>query len=252
MTIVDTHCHTGIHKYEPVETLLFHMEHAQVDKAVLIQHGGETDNSYHVECLQQHPGRFASAMAVEPDDDGTQIRHWAAQGIIGIRLSATSRAQNADPLVQWRTAAELDLVVSAPATPLALLGDEFAEVLRTFPNLSIVIEHLAGVDNSAVPPYEDYARTLAFAEHPNLSIKLPGFGEFCALPHPFSDVPPLAEMAIEAFGPSRVMWGSDWPPVSSREGYDHSLSFPMEHLSSLSDDERAWIFGETALEVWRF
>ena len=116
MTIVDTHCHTGIHKYEPVEALLFHMERAQVDKAILIQHAGETDNSYHVECLARHPDRFASAMVVEPEDDGSKIRAWAAQGIVGIRLSATSRAQGSDPLAQWRTAAELDLVVSAPAT----------------------------------------------------------------------------------------------------------------------------------------
>jgi len=51
-----------------------------------------------------------------------------------------------------------------------------------------------------------------------LTIKLPGFGEFCELPCPFEAVPPLAEMALEAFGPQRVMWGSDYPPVSSREG----------------------------------
>ena len=25
MTIVDTHCHIGLHKYEPVESLLYHM-----------------------------------------------------------------------------------------------------------------------------------------------------------------------------------------------------------------------------------
>ena len=252
MKIVDTHCHTGIHKYEPIETLLFHMEQAHVDKAVLIQHGGEIDNSYHVECMQQHPGRFASAMGVAHDDDGTQIHHWADQGIVGLRLGATARAQTSDPLAQWKAAADLDLVISAPSSPAALLSEDFAEVLRAFPDLSIVIEHLAGVGKDAEPPYEDYARVLDFAEYPNLSIKLPGFGEFCELPHPFNVVPPFAEMAIEAFGPSRVMWGSDWPPVSSREGYDHSLNFPMEYLSSLSEDERAWIFGETAIEVWRF
>lgn len=252
MTIVDTHCHTGIHKYEPVEALLFHMERAGVDKAVLIQHAGETDNGYHIECLDRHPGRFVSAMVVEPEDDGSKIRAWAERGIIGIRLPIASRAQAADPLAQWRTAAELDLVVSAPSTPGALLSEDFAEILAKFPQLSIVIEHLAGVGHDADPPYEEYTRALALAEYPNLSIKLPGFGEFCALPHPFAEVPPLAEMAIDAFGPSRVMWGSDWPPVSSREGYDHSLSFANDYLSSLSEDERAWIFGETALEVWRF
>ena len=46
MFIVDTHCHTGTNKYEPVEALMFHMEQANVSKAVLIQHAGNTDNSY--------------------------------------------------------------------------------------------------------------------------------------------------------------------------------------------------------------
>ena len=46
MIVVDTHCHAGVHKYEPVDFLLFHMEKARVDKAVLIQYGGNTDNWY--------------------------------------------------------------------------------------------------------------------------------------------------------------------------------------------------------------
>lgn len=252
MTIVDTHCHTGIHKYEPVESLLFHMDSCGVDKAVLIQHAGETDNSYHVECLRQHPGRFSSAMVVEPDDDGTRIRHWAAQGIGGIRLAASSRANGADPLAQWRTAAELDLVVSAPCNPTALMSPEFGEVLRLFPKLHIVIEHLGGIGQGSTAPHDEFKRVLHLAERETTSIKLPGFGEFCALPFPFAHVPTLAEMAIEAFGPERVMWGSDYPPVSTREGYAHSLQFPRDYLSAFSEDERAWIFGKSALAIWRF
>jgi|GEM_PF-2992059 len=80
MTLVDTHCHSGLDKYEPIDSLLYHMEKSGVERAVLIQHGGQTDNSYHVECLQQYPERLQSAMIVEADDDGTRIRHWAAQG----------------------------------------------------------------------------------------------------------------------------------------------------------------------------
>ncbi len=191
-------------------------------------------------------------MIVEPDDDGTRMRHWAAQGIVGIRLEATARAQTADPLAQWRTATELDLVVSAPCTPDALLSPQFAEVVDTFPNLQIVIEHLAGVNTDTQPPYAEFEQVLALARHPNLSIKLPGFGEFCPLPYPFAAVPPLARRAVEAFGPQRVMWGSDYPPVSSREGYEHSLRYPMEYFADLSDADRAWIFGKTALRVWNF
>lgn len=252
MTIVDTHCHSGLDKYEPIDSLLYHMEKSGVERAVLIQHGGQTDNSYHVECLQQYPERLQSAMIVEADDDGTRIRHWAAQGIVGIRLGAASRAQAADPLAQWRTAAELDLVVSAPCSTDALLSPQFAEVVDTFANLHIVIEHLAGAKVDVQPPYEQFEQVLKLARHPNLSIKLPGFGEFCHLPYPFATVPPLARLAVEAFGPQRVMWGSDYPPVSSREGYDRSLRYPMEYFADLSAEDRAWIFGKTALQVWRF
>ena len=46
------------------------------------------------------------------------------------------------------------------------------------------------------------------------------------------------------------MWGSDWPPVSSREGYDNSLEFPLHYLAALSAEERSWIFGRTAQKVW--
>ena len=251
MPVVDTHCHAGLHKYEPVESLLYHMECSGVDKAVLIQHMGNPDNRYHVECLRQHPECLASVMLVEDEDDGTRVRHWATQGLAGIRLRPTARAAAPDPLAQWRAAAELGLVVSSLCSPAELLSQEFAEVLATFPDLRIAIEHLGGIGRGATSPYEEFKKVLALAEHPNLYIKLPGFGEFCELPHPFAHIPPLAEMAIEAFGPRRVMWGSDFPPVSSREGYDNALRFPMEYLSGLSPDERKWIFGGTALAVWK-
>lgn len=252
MPIVDTHCHAGLKKYEPIESLLYHMDRAGVDKAVLIQYAGNSDNTYLVECLQKHPGRFAAAMIVAPDDDGTQIRHWAAQGLGGIRLPANSRAQTADPLAQWRTAAELDLVVSAPCNPAALLGPEFTEVIDTFPDLRIVIEHLGGGGHDAQPPYDEFRRVLQLAERPKLTIKMPGFGEFCRVPLPFDPVPPLPRMCVEAFGPERVMWGSDFPPVSSREGYDNSLAVPQAYFADLAPAQREALFGGSALAVWDF
>ena len=247
--VVDTHCHIGLHKYEPVEALLFHMERAGVDQAVFIQYLGNSDNRYIVDVMDAHPGRFAAAMIVPDDDDGSAIHHWAEQGIIGIRLLADFRGRGRDPLAHWRTAAELDLVVSVFSRPDILQSAEFAEVLRLFPDLSLVIEHLGGVS----PDFDvdEFAGITALARHDNLTIKLPGFGEFCHPPCPFQRVPPLADLTLEAFGAQRTMWGSDWPPVSSREGFDNSLAFPLDHLSGLSEDERAWIFGKTAQQVWR-
>ena len=252
MTIVDTHCHIGILKYEPLESLVYMMEKNGVDKAVFIQYMGNTDNSYLIDSMATHLGRFQAAMIVTADDDGTQIRNWAEQGIVGIRLGLDSRAQGPDHLAHWRAAAELDLVVSAPSRVERLLGDAFREVIDTFPNLTIVIEHLAGVGKGAEAPYIDFQKAMKLAERPNISIKLPGFGEICEVPLPFEPIPPLADLALEAFGPKRVMWGSDYPPVSGREGYANSLRVPQDYFKNLSQDERDWIFGKTALKIWKF
>ena len=251
MHIVDTHCHTGIHKYEPIEHLLFHMDRSGVDKAVLIQYNGNSDNSYLVDCLRTHSDRLQGAMIVAEDDDGSAIRRWADQSVGGIRLLADSRASCPDPLAHWRTAAGLGLVVSAFCSPASLLSTRFREVVETFPELQIVIEHLGGVGQDEKPPYGEFTQVLELASYPNLTMKLPGFGEFCRLPHPFREVPLLARMALEAFGPRRLMWGSDYPPVSSREGYDNSLTFPREYFSDLDSGDRDWIFGGTAIETWR-
>ncbi|MEE2659653.1 MAG: amidohydrolase family protein [Candidatus Latescibacterota bacterium] len=251
MHIVDSHCHVGLKKYEPVESLLSHMQRSDVAQAVLIQYAGNSDNSYIIECMQRHPGRFAAAMIVDPDDNGTQIRRGAEQGFSGIRLSAGILADHADPLVHWRTAAELGLVVSAPSSPQRLLSDEFSRVLAACPDLAIVIEHLAGVGPDEREPYDLFERALRLvAERPTLTMKMPGFGEFCRVPLPFDPVPPLPRMALDALGEERLMWGSDYPPVSSREGYANSLAIPQQYFADLSDSRQAALFGGTAQRVW--
>ncbi len=247
--MVDTHCHIGLHKYEPVEILLFHMERTGVDQAVFIQYQGNTDNRYLVDVMEAHPGRFAAAMIVPDDDDGSAVRRWAGEGIVGIRLHADFRGRGADSLAHWRAAADLDLVVSVFSRPDILQSAEFREVIRLFPNLSLVVEHLGGA--SPETDLDEFKAITDLAQYDNVTIKLPGFGEFCHLPCPFEDVPPLAELTLEAFGPQRTMWGSDWPPVSTREGFDSSLTFPLAYLSGLSKDERAWVFGRTAQRVWK-
>ena len=59
-------------------------------------------------------------------------------------------------------------------------------------------------------------------------------------------------MAYDSFGPQRMMWGSDFPPVSLREGYHNSLRFTMEQMPFCSQEDLEWIFGKTAASVWKF
>jgi predicted TIM-barrel fold metal-dependent hydrolase len=46
------------------------------------------------------------------------------------------------------------------------------------------------------------------------------------------------------------MWGSDYPPVSAREGYRNALQLVMDEFADRGEEERRLIFGETALSVF--
>jgi len=259
MLIVDTHCHVGRYWFEPVETLLFQMERNGVDKAVLIQYRGNYDNSYLMDCVRSHPGRFAAVVLVDTQssDAPETLEMWATRGAAGVRLAPDERSPGPDPLAIWRKASELGLVVSSLGTVGKFASSEFRSLVGELSDLRVVIEHLAGADLEPELDYGQFEEALALARYPNTYIKLPGFGEVLPRPMPFReppfDGPPKAvRMAYDAFGARRMMWGSDYPPSGSREGYANALRFPLERIDFFSDEEREWAFGKTALSVWKF
>jgi L-fuconolactonase len=108
-------------------------------------------------------------------------------------------------------------------------------------------------------PYTIRSRVFALARFPNIYIKIHGLGEICRRttpvvePFPFEkEGLPILEMAYQAFGPDRLMWGSDYPPVSGREGYQNALRWTMEQFATKSEEDRALIFGGTALRLFKF
>lgn len=55
---------------------------------------------------------------------------------------------------------------------------------------------------------------------------------------------------IEAFGPDRLMFGSDWPVCRLAASYTEVLEAAGTVTDALSDDERAAVFGGTARRVY--
>ena len=109
-----------------------------------------------------------------------------------------------------------------------------------------------------VAPHARFKQVLELARYPNTTMKFDGLGEIAPRPipdGPFAPetVPPFAQLAYDAFGARRLMWGSNYPPVSRNEGYANSLQQPMEMYSSfLTVEDRDWFFGKTALEIFDF
>ena len=67
----------------------------------------------------------------------------------------------------------------------------------------------------------------------------------------FTEIPPYLEMALEAFGPHRIMWGSDYPPVSVREGYHNALHGVMNHTALADQAVKDWVMNKTAAAVFK-
>lgn len=248
MPVVDSHCHVSPSWYEPVELLLFQMERNGVDHAVLIQMQGQSDNRYQQECQRRYPGKFASVVVVDVNREGVvaDLERWAGEGASGVRLGPDA------PLPLWEAAARLGLSVSCGGNSQRVASPEFDKLFGHLPELPIVIEHLGGLKGED----EHRGKVFDLARHPNAYMKIHGLGEFSRRampvkePLPFVEpIPRLLDDAYRAFGPSRLMWGSDYPPVSSREGYANALAFTraeLQHQSGLDD-----IFGSTALRVFR-
>lgn len=259
MVIIDSHCHVSECWFEPAETLLYQMDRNGVERAVLIQMMGQTDNQYTFECARRFPGRFAVVVLVDTEkpDACQTLERLAEQGASGVRFYATTRSPGDDPLAIWRTAARLGLPVSCAGASTDFTSDAFLEVVQAVSELPIVIEHLgAGMDRAPVP-LAVRQKVFALARFSNIYIKIHGLGEFAMRamlvvePFPFErPIPPLLQMVYQEFGPQRMMWGSDYPPVSAREGYRNALRLTIGEFAAKSDEERAQIFGRVALSVF--
>ena len=61
---------------------------------------------------------------------------------------------------------------------------------------------------------------------------------------------PYLDVAVEAFGPARLMAGSDWPVCLVASGYAQWFEVLRDYFAGFSETERARVFGGTAVEVY--
>jgi L-fuconolactonase len=66
-----------------------------------------------------------------------------------------------------------------------------------------------------------------------------------------SDLQPYFEIAMEAFGPGRLMFGSDWPVILLASSYQRWLETVQCAISGLSPDEQTQILSGTATTAYQ-
>jgi L-fuconolactonase len=126
------------------------------------------------------------------------------------------------------------------------------ETVRALPELTFVLDHLSKppIASGELEPWARDVKTLA--AEPNIFCKLSGMvTEAPWAGWTTSALRPYAEVVLDAFGPERVMFGSDWPVCLLAASYAEVVDAAAELLAGFSPDERAAVFGGTAVRAYR-
>jgi L-fuconolactonase len=126
----------------------------------------------------------------------------------------------------------------------------FPQMIRMaerFPQVRIIVDHMARPVMEDGPPYAAAASLFALAKYPKIFLKLTprGFTEARngkATPETF-----FAKL-VSVFGAQRLAWGSNYP--SSEGSLSELLAVAKDSLSSLSQEDQSWIFAKTAQSLY--
>jgi L-fuconolactonase len=121
-----------------------------------------------------------------------------------------------------------------------------ARLLAARPDLRVVIDHGAkpAIAGGALAEWAEAMR--AIARDSSAVCKLSGLVTEAAPGWREETLRPYADVLLEAFGPARLMWGSDWPVVNLAGGYAAWHAAAEALTERCSADERDEIFGGTA------
>jgi L-fuconolactonase len=122
---------------------------------------------------------------------------------------------------------------------------------RRLPDLPMVIDHLAKprIKDQSLDDWLPHFR--AAAALPNVFCKLSGMiTEADWRRWTVADLKPYVQAALEHFGPSRLMFGSDWPVCELAGTYEQVQQALVEALGPLSESDRDLIFGRTAIRFY--
>jgi L-fuconolactonase len=270
--ILDSHCHAWERwPYEPqvpdpdsrarVEQLLYEMDRAGVEKAVLIcarigDNPGNVD--YAFEAAVRHEGRLVAF----PDIDCRWSADYRAPGAAARLEAALARwpmvgfthyLDDADD-GQWLNGKEgraffalADAhrqIVSISAWPHQVPA--IAEMAARHPAMPILIHHRVFLGPRTVHIPQSLRLVLAAADRPNIFIKLSGMGNAAGPDDefPYPRMAWVGDALYREFGATRMLWGSDYPVSRRHMTYAQTLAMLTRH-GPMTPEELPAVLGGT-------
>lgn len=241
----------------PVELLAEYMAEHGVDRAVLVQplYPGE-DNSYVAECAAAQAERYAAVCVVDPRRPGAADRlvYWVEErGCRGLRLRPRITGEEVlfgDPATYplWERARALDVVVNVLANPEHLPA--LTSLVERFPDVTVLIDHMAHPDVAAGVQSPPFRTLLGLARYPRVHVKVTGYYYYSRQRYPYADCWDFFRTLYDHFGPTRLIWGSDFPHVLLTSGYRRNLLLQERAYPFLSPTDLEMIMGGNASALY--
>lgn len=240
-----------------VEQLIAEQDRAGIRKAALVQASTcyGHDNSYVADAVEAYPERFTGVFSCDilaPDARET-MACWMSRGLTGLRLFTTGSTMPGqagwldDPrsFPAWSKAEATGLPVCLQMTAEGI--PQIENVLRRFPRVRVVLDHLARPVQDDGPPYKAADSLWGLARFPGVYLKVTernfvGATKGKATPETFFG------RLVSCFGASRTAWGSNFP--ASERSLSELLALAQDSLRFLPESDREWIFSRTAQALY--
>jgi L-fuconolactonase len=232
-----------------------------IERALVVGYEGEApyagNNQHILELARTRPWIAPVAfLRVEPAPAFETLRNLHGSGAIGYSLYLTdanqARAVAAWPREVMQALQDQRAVISLNANPDATAA--LRPFVDTLAGCTLLFSHLGlpGRFLTAPPRDEVISRLqplLALARHDNVAVKFSGLYAISDPPHdfPHSAARPIVDAVLDAFGPSRLCWGSDFAPGLDFASFGQLADDRL--LGDLTAAEAAGVMGGNLLRL---
>lgn len=238
------------------EELFAHCRPCGVRRIVLIQMSYYGfDNSYMLDMMRKHAGVFSGVAVIDEHDRPREtMQKLRGQGARGFRISPgkapPERWLEDDAMAaMWACASDSGLALCPLVNPEYLPAID--RMCRRFPQAPVVIDHFARIGMDGQIRTADLDNLCGLARHKRVCVKVSAFYALGQKKSPYLDLGPMIRRVLDAFGPERLMWGSDAPfQVLPPHRYADSVELIRSRLDFLTPSDRQWLLCKTAQRVF--
>lgn len=238
--------------------LVPHMQAHGIEKTVLVQAAptiAETEYMLGLADATPFVAGVVGWVDFDRPSDRTELRRLAGHPAFkGVRPMIQDLPDDAWMLrdeVQWgfRAVIEEGLTFDALGFPRHL--GHFLTLLKRYPDMRVVIDHCMKPQIRAPEGFQDWADGMSRLAETGAYVKFSALVTEARPDWTPADLKPYVDHIIAAFGPDRMMWGSDWPVCRLAATYGRWRRVALRLTEHLPDPARARIFGGTAAEFYR-